>query len=399
MSHVAKYNENAVIHAIRGLGPASQTDIAAATGLSVQSVSTIVRNLTVRGYIRELRTESVGRGRPRKIIDVVPEARFAIGVHVDPAVMAAVLLDLRGRVVASRSSRDVDPEHPEVAMEVAAGLIGDLIEEVRVPANRLVGVCLATPGPIDAVTGSVVDTIWLPGWAGFPLGAALGRRIGLRVPVVKDTLAAVIGENWVRARSSLEATMVFVYVGTGTGVGLSINGEPLGGYSGNAGEVGRMLVVLGANADTGQDGLDNDPVVLVETAHSRGVMSGPVPSRRDNAAIEREFRELSRLAVSGNRGAEGILREAGRRIAEMVVMTTELLDANTVVFGGPYWTLVQPWYEPAVRAALASPSARGPHPVDVSTTAMGGSVGAIGAASVVLDERYVPRAPRSRSRT
>ena len=34
LSHVSQYNENAVIHALRVLGPTSQTDIAAQTGLS-----------------------------------------------------------------------------------------------------------------------------------------------------------------------------------------------------------------------------------------------------------------------------------------------------------------------------------------------------------------------------
>ncbi len=49
LSHVGQYNENAVIHALRALGPTSQTEIAAVTGLSIQAVSGIVRNLTSSG--------------------------------------------------------------------------------------------------------------------------------------------------------------------------------------------------------------------------------------------------------------------------------------------------------------------------------------------------------------
>ena len=77
----------------------------------------------------------------------------------------------------------------------------------------------------------------------------------------------------------------------------------------------------------------------------------------------------------------------------MTVISTELIDANTVVFGGPYWELVRPFYEPVVRRALDQPSARGPQQVELFSTAMGATVGAIGAASVVLDSRFVPRAP------
>lgn len=394
LSHVGKYNENAVIHAIRGLGPTSQAEIARVTGLSVKTVSPIVKNLTARGYLREVRTVSEGRGRPRIIIDIVASARYSVGVHLDPSVTTAVVLDLRGSVVDSAASDQVYPDDPESSMDVAAHLVRKLTKGKSGRRRGLVGVCLAVPGPLDVVNGSVVESVWLPGWSGFNLGHALESRLGMSVPVVKDTLAAVIGENWVRAGEALDSTMVFVYLGTGIGVGLSLNGEPVRGASGNAGEVGRMLLTLGLISGTPETGLDNDPVVMVEAAHAGGVLPGPPPQRHELAETERQFGLLCRLARESDGGAVAILEAASRRIAEMVVMTTELVDADVVVFGGPFWHPVQQWYQPAVETALAAPSARGPHPVKLHSTAMGRQVGAIGAASVVLDARYVPRAPR-----
>lgn len=393
-SLVGKFNENAVIHALRAMGPASQTQIADATELSGQTVSAIVNSLTDRGYLREVRTESVGRGRPRIIMDIVPRARYAIGVHVDPSVMTAVTLDLRGRVVSSASSEEVDPEDPDTSMASAADLVRQLMAETSLSGDRLVGVSLAVPGPLDGGSETIGDSVWLPGWAGAPVGRQLSGNLGMPVPVVKDTLAAVIGENWVRAGEVLESTMVFVYLGSGTGVGLSHHGEPLRGSSGNAGEIGTILLTLGAASRRSRSGLENDPVVMVEEAHERGILKGPLPGRTATTGADKQFRTLCKLAGEGDVRSVEILEAAGGRIAEMVVMTSELFDADMVVFGGPYWELVRPWYEPAAIAALDRPSARGPHPVEVSSTAMDKDVGAIGAASVVLDQRYVPRAPR-----
>ncbi len=391
MSDVSQYNQNAVIHALRRLGPTSQTEIAQMAGLSLQTVSSIVRSLTSGGLLREVRKESVGRGRPRVIIDIVADARYAVGVHVDPALMSAVVLDLQGSVVTSLTSEDVDAEDPDRSMDIAAGLVRGAVKDSGINEDHVVGACLAVPGPLSAK--SVVNTVWLPGWSGFPLGEALGSRLGMRVPVVKDTLAAVIGENWVRAGAALESTMVFVYVGTGTGVGLSLNGEPVWGFSGNAGEVGRMLLALGSASARGVHGLENDPVVLVETAHARGVLEGAPPPRSNFKLMDVQFRLLCRLAHGQDPVAREILQAAAARIAEMTVMTADLLDADTIVFGGPYWDAVQEFYTPAVVELLAKPSARGPHPVSVLSTAMGTEVGSIGAASVVLDSRFVPRVP------
>lgn len=390
LSHVSQYNENAVIHALRALGPTSQTDIAAQTGLSVPAVSSIVRNLRGQGYLTELRTESVGRGRPRVIVDLVPSASYAVGLHIDPAIMSAVVLDLRGHVVEQGSSESIDPNDPSGSLDEAAHLIDDLVTASGIDRGRLVGACAAVPGPLDDATGSIVDTVWLPGWTGIPIGEALTHRLDTPVPVIKDTLAAVIGENWVRAGESLDSTMIFVYLGTGTGIGLSINGEPVRGASGNAGEIGRMLLSLGR---PGRRGIDNDPFVLVQEAHDQGVLTAEPPSRWELRALERQFRDLCTIAGDGDERAGKILRAAGSRIAEMVVMAAEVFDADTVVFGGPNWVFVREFYEDLAVAALARPSARGPHPVAVLSTAMGKAVGSIGAACAVLDARFVPRAP------
>lgn len=391
LSHVSQYNENAVIHALRALGPTSQTDIAAHTGLSVPAVSSIVRNLRQQGYLTELRTESVGRGRPRVIVDLEPTASYAVGLHIDPAIMSAVLLDLRGQVVTAGTSGSIDPYDPGHSLDEAAKLINRLVSESGVDRSRLLGACAAVPGPLDDATGSITNTAWLPHWTGVAIGDLLTSRLGTPVPVIKDTLAAVTGESWVRGGASLDSTMIFVYLGTGTGIGLSLKGEPVRGASGNAGEIGRMLVALGRETSAG---MDNDPFNLVQEAHDQGLIPAPPPTRWDLHQLERQFRLLCRLAVEGNPAATEILRGSGSRIAEMVVMVAEVFDADMVVYGGPNWESVQPIYEEIAVEALARPSARGPHPVQVLSTAMGPEVGAIGAACFILDDRFVPRLVR-----
>lgn len=391
LSDVSKYNENAVIHALRALGPTSQTNIAAHTGLSISAVSTIVRNLAGQGYLTEVCTESVGRGRPRVIVDLVASASYAVGLHIDPAVMSAVVLDLRGTVVEQGSRESIDPLDPASSLDEATALINEIVARSGIDRSRILGACAAVPGPLESATGSIVETVWLPGWAGVSIEAELTRRLGTPVPVIKDTLAAVIGENWVRAGEGLDSIMIFVYLGTGTGIGLSLHGEPVHGSSGNAGEIGRMLLALGS---PDMRGMDNDPYNLIKEAQEQRIFPASASNWKPRD-LEKQLSALCGMATDGDEYAERILRAAGSRIAEMVVMVSEVFDADTVVFGGPNWAYLQPFYEQIAVAALARPSARGPHSVAVLSTAMGTQVGAIGSACAVLDARFVPRAPGS----
>ena len=179
---VGQYNEKVVLNALRRLGPASQRDIAASTQLSVQTVSAIVRHLLSIDVLREIGTDFRGRGRPHVIVDLVPEAAYSIGVHVDPAVTSLVMLDMKGRVVASSDSDEPTLADPVEAMKQTAGRIRELAERTGVPEDRIVGVCMAVPGVVDVANGSLRESVWLPEWQDAPLGALLAEGLGAEKP-------------------------------------------------------------------------------------------------------------------------------------------------------------------------------------------------------------------------
>ncbi|TGS90153.1 MarR family transcriptional regulator, partial [bacterium M00.F.Ca.ET.177.01.1.1] len=58
------YNRRIVLESIRRFGPIARGDIAQHVGLTVQTVSTIVRELEEQGYILSVREEPKGRGLP-----------------------------------------------------------------------------------------------------------------------------------------------------------------------------------------------------------------------------------------------------------------------------------------------------------------------------------------------
>ena len=143
---IAVYNEKVVLHAIRPSGGISQTEIADRTGLAAQTVSVIVNQLLVKGEIRTAGVQHVGRGRPRTLLELVPDARFAVGIHLDPSVVTVVVLDLGGRVVGRVHSQDVLIAPPEEATEKIAVLVRDLVERSAPGQDRILGAGVATPG-------------------------------------------------------------------------------------------------------------------------------------------------------------------------------------------------------------------------------------------------------------
>lgn len=394
LTGMANYNEKVVLHAIRTCGGGiSQTEIVDRTGLATQTVSVIVSQLLAKGHVKVGGVQPVGRGRPRTILELVPESRFAIGIHLDPALVTAVVLDLAGEVVEHTHSHEVLGDDPATAVPAIAGLARDLVRDAGIDANRIVGACVAAPGVVDAELGGMVRPLWMPTWDRYPIRDRIAELLALPVGFVKDTLAAVTGETWLRAASD-DSSLVFLYLGTGVGVGVAINGDVLGGSSGNGGEIGRLLVALGrSDADDAYAGrgMDNDPGILSQRAIDSGAMPGDADTTSTLAGIDAAFRRLCRLAVTGHPRARALLTEAGARLAGAAAAVAEIVDADEVVYGGPYWELVREIYEPAAIATMRALSEHGPHQVRVSGTSMSQDVGAIGAAAWVLDGHYVPR--------
>ena len=94
------YNRRIVLEAIRATGPTTRGRIAAEVGLTVQTVSTIIRELEEQGFVLSNREEPRGRGLPPTTLRLNPEGGYAIGS--DEAVVKAARSVWRS-YIASRS--------------------------------------------------------------------------------------------------------------------------------------------------------------------------------------------------------------------------------------------------------------------------------------------------------
>ncbi|MGG7306765.1 ROK family protein [Curtobacterium sp. AB451] len=395
---IGGFNRTVVLDAVRrspdGL---SRVELASRTGLSAQTVSNVTRFLIEAGMIAESGTVVSGRGKPRTILRLEAGSRYAVGVHVDPAVVTYVLLDLAGTVVASSTTSTPTADDPSEVVRTIATAVDDLVAGARVDVDAVLGVGIASPGPIDVDAGVVLDPPFLPRWRDVPLRDALAEATGYPVLLEKDVTAAVIGEMFLAGESSAR-NFAFVYFGTGFGVGLVVDHEPVRGVGSNAGDAGHIMVDQGSLAGTpdgegtrGEVGAAVAPDRLVHVAQARGLALGGAPA--GVAAVDRAWDALGAAIEAGNPVARGLAAEAGTVMGNAVVLIVNLLDIDRVVFGGPFWSRIASAALPAAREAIVgSPLLVPKHPVVVTESDRGADVAAVGAACLVLDAALSPRA-------
>ncbi len=401
LSRIAGFNEAVIVDAVRrSTAGLSRVELASATGLSAQTVSNITRRMLESGILQEGPRVVTGMGKPRTLLTLDATGRYAIGVHLDPLVTTVVLLDLRGAVVAHTQLPTRSGATPDEVLQEVTVAITALVADAGVESDRLTGIGFASPGPIDSQRGVVLDPPHLPGWRNVPLREHLREFSGLPVVVDKDVIAAAVGERWAGATLG-HTDSVFLYLGTGIGAGITVDASVLRGLSGNAGDIGHLLVSTdGPPCEcglTGCLGVALSPRGLVAAAVGTGALSEDhlaAVTSRDPAAVDHSFDALCELGRGGDARAVAVIGRSAVHLAKAVSTLANLVDSEIVVIGGPTWSRLSEQYlaivPDLVRDAVARRSLG--VPLEVVGTALGEDVVAVGAACLVLDQVFSPSA-------
>ncbi len=263
---------------------------------------------------------------------------WVIGVDLGGTKIALGLIDPQDWIVARRRVATYPDEGPAATVERIAVAVEVLSRHL--PAGAVVdalGIC--TPGPVDHVSGKLVDPPNLPGLHNAPLRDLLSTRLGIPVCLEHDAKAAALGEFHYGAGRG-ERSMVYIVVGTGVGAAIILDGHLHRGAHNSAGEIGHTMFDLeGDLCACGSRG-------CVETH-----LTGPWLARRYKRARRREpgmgesggapegdtpitGEMVAKRAQSGDRLAQQVMTGAGKALGVAVATMAMVLDVDLYIIGG-----------------------------------------------------------------
>lgn len=304
------HNRRLTLGRIRANGPMGRAEIARACGLSTQAVSNIVEGLERDGMLAPVGTVRAGRGQPSMRYALVPAGGRTLGIELRPDAVLCAALDFAGAPVATGREALPDPRPGPAAALVAR--LARRIEAETMASGPLLGVGVALPGPFGP-TGLVPEGGELPGWAEINAADHLAAALGGPVTLTKDASAAATAEM-VGGVARGVRDFAHLYFGAGIGLALVVDGVPVTGANGNAGEIGRLPL---AGTTTLEDAASR--LALARRLAEAGVASDSLP------AIE---------AAIDHRATAAWLGEAAPAVALAVRWIENLCDPETLVLGG-----------------------------------------------------------------
>jgi len=396
LPRVGNYNYNVVLSLIQASDGISRVEIANDTGLTAQTVGVIVRRLIQEGIVHESGSSPSAGGKPRTILRIIPTSAYAVGIHFDPREMSIVVVDMTGQRLA-HSHREVSPVlDPEVLIEQGAMTVHRLLRELGVPAERVLGVGAACPGPIDQGQGQVTSPPRLDRWTEVPIKRLLRKYVGFDVVVDNDANAAAIGERW-SGHGRTSSDFAYLYMGTGIGGAMFLSKNIYRGVSRNAGEFGHLIVEPnGTPCYCGNRGCleaMSNPAAIVKNVHAElamGHRSSLAAAYEQSPALV-DHVTVCKAAASGDVVARRAIDRSAELVAQCAVLIANAIDVELLVIGGKSILHVEEIYrQKAAEYLQTQPLARKMHTVRVAISEVGVDGAALGAASLVLHAAYAP---------
>ncbi|MEU6546659.1 ROK family protein [Streptomyces sp. NPDC046859] len=366
----------------------TRSDLQQVTGLSRSTVGQRLDLLNRAGWLKHTVGPSTG-GRPIQQIVFDPSHAAVIAVDLETRHARAAVLDLAGTILAEQTGPMRIGDGPDHVLDALAGWFPELITAAGVDAERVCGIGLSVPGPVDWNTGRVVQPPIMPGWDQFPIRERLQRAYAEHVgpsmengpvPVFVDNDANLMALAEHQANHRDCTAFVLVKVSTGIGAGVVVGDEVYRGIDGGAGDIGHIRLHDRPDAlcMCGSHGC------LAAVASGRA-LAGQLSALHTEAA---SASDVKRLLAEGNPDAIRLAREAGRRAGEVLVTVVSLLNPGVLMIAGelsgaPFMTGVRELlYQRAFPRATAN--------LQVVTSRLGDHAGVIGAASMVVQFLYSP---------
>jgi predicted NBD/HSP70 family sugar kinase len=349
---VRRHNLSLLLRHLHQSGALSRSEIGGALGMTRSTIGELVADLRGRGLVEEGDPARLGSpGRPSLVARPNPEGAAVITAEIAVNSLSAAVVGLGGRIL----HRARAPHQPRrLAVDQTIEDVGKLIQTAlaSIPSGCWVaGLGIAVAGVVSRADGLVHFAPNL-GWRDVPLGRLVSDRLGSGLPVVianEADLGALAEHTWGAGVGVRH--LIYVTSEVGVGGGLVIDGRPLVGAAGCAGEVGHVQVnPNGVHCRCGAIGCWETEI------------GGPAMLRRIGIA-EKSYKpeavvRLLRDASWGDPIALAAVEDVGHWLGTGLAGLVNVFNPQRVVLGGflgTMWPVVEEIVHAELRARVMAP--------------------------------------------
>ena len=335
--YINKLNKIKILNVIREKGQISRADLVKYTGISAPTITRIVNNL-IRDerLVKEVGIGKSSGGRKPTLIEFAGLENFVIGIDLGTTHIDGVLSNLNAETIAEIRVETRAEEGFNQIMNRTAEIISRLRKHPAVKKKKIFGVGIAVAGLVNRKE-NVVEFSPDFHWENVDIIKTLKSKCNLPIKFDNVTRVMALGELWYGVGRKVN-NFIVINIGYGIGAGIIIDGKPLYGEYGMAGEFGHITMEKNSKyiCECGNYGcleaLSSGRAIALSVKN--GLQSGrqSILNESRNGGITAAM--VAEAAMKGDKLCKEVFDEAAEYLGIGITNLINLTSPEVVLIGG-----------------------------------------------------------------
>lgn len=316
-------------------GPKTNLELGKLVKLSTPKIISLLNELKAEGLIEELGQGDSSGGRRPNLYGNKEDAFYIIGISISIYKTSVTIFNAKNQNVSGNQELTHTISHGTSIIDPIVEFTQHIIQENRIPNERILGVGIEMPGLIDHKTG--INKTYLISEQ--PVAEVFSRKFGMVVFIENDAKTRAFAElKFGLARK--KQNVLVLNLDWGIGLGIIVNGKLYGGRDGFAGEFGHIPMIDNEIlCNCGKQGCLE--TIASGTAISRMALDGIKAGRStflkqliDPNEDNIEIRKVVLAATMGDQYSISILANAGHWLGKGFAILVQIFNPQLIILGG-----------------------------------------------------------------
>ncbi len=238
--YILRVNKRKILNLIYNSKSISRAEVTKISGISAPTVSRIVDTFIDERLVEEIGMGQSTGGRRPKLLRMAASDNYIIGIDLGTTNIYGILADLNANLIHEEKRPTKLEEGFYSIMEQTSEIIAILGQKASEKRKRLCGIGMAVAGLINKHR-NIVEFSPNFHWHDVDIVGNLGQKFNIPIYFDNVTRVMALGELCYGIGKQCK-NFVFINIGYGIGAGIILDGQPLLGSVGMAGEFGHITV-------------------------------------------------------------------------------------------------------------------------------------------------------------
>lgn len=346
------YRDLEILSIIQKKGPITKKDLQIVANIKLTTLNRVMKTLEDKKIVVEYgESESTG-GRKAVEYDVSQTGFYVIGIDLSRTYVKVILTDMKLNILKKEEFIMDESYSPQKTVEKIIFIIEEMLSNLSISSNHVLGIGIGTIGPIDRENGIILNprSFFNPNWVNVPIKSMLEARLSSPCFIDNGANTAVLAEYLYGKGKDLKS-VVYIHCGIGLRSAIITDGIIIRTMNHREDAFGHMIVehrILNHNVKVCSCG--NSGCIESYSSIDSIIKKINAKTKNNNRPLsEINYREILKSELQNNDIAIEAVDQGAEILGVGLSNLVRLLNPELVILSGPLIMEFERYYEKSIQ--------------------------------------------------